>query len=95
MMFNFMISVYLSIRFRVGLSMFALLALNLYYFWKTHTNFIDEAERQYLDQKILKRSRPSPRTQELLPDLHIEERCPERRSRKNIGSSRLRNREAA
>lgn len=56
MMFNFMTSVYLSIRFRVGLSMFALLALNLYYFWKTHTNFIDEAERQYLDQKILKRS---------------------------------------
>jgi len=56
MMFNFMVSVYLSIKFRVGLSMFALLALNLYYFWKTHTNFIDEAERQYLDQKILKRT---------------------------------------
>ena len=93
MMFNFLIVVYFSIKFRVGLSMFGLLALNLYYFWKTHTNFINEADKQYLDQKILKSRFDSHRTQKFLPNLHFQKRVGERRNRENKCSGRFRDRE--
>lgn len=55
MIFNFLVTVYLSIKFRVGLGMFSLLSINLYYFWKSHTKFINEAESRHLDTHILKK----------------------------------------
>ena len=54
MIINFLLCVYLSTSFRVGLAMFAMLFIELLYFWRSHSQFVTVAEKEYLDNKILK-----------------------------------------
>jgi hypothetical protein len=54
MMINFLVNVYLATHFRVGFAMFILLFIEFRYFWKSHTLFVTTAEKEFLDNKILK-----------------------------------------
>lgn len=53
--FNFLLTVWLSVSFRVGLFMFGFLLLNLQYFWRSHSAFFNKAEESGLDHKIIGR----------------------------------------
>jgi hypothetical protein len=55
MLANFVVTVYLATQFRVGLSMFLILFLQLRYFWKAHSNFVLISEKELLDNKLLSR----------------------------------------
>jgi hypothetical protein len=57
---NFLVTAYLATHFRLSLSMFSLLAINLYYFWSCHTKFVDQATDQDLNGKIMKSKLLSP-----------------------------------
>lgn len=70
MIINFLLCVYLSTNFRVGLAMFAMLFIELLYFWRSHSQFVTVAEKEYLDNKILKSMfHVNHRTKSFLQDL--------------------------